>query len=128
MKVLFDAVALVWPHAEDRRVAVAVRRLLLNASAEVPVSAAGAWEIATKARLGKRHGVQRVLSDFAALAAADHFTLLPMTHAHAALAGGFDVDHRDPFDRMLAAQALIEQATLLTSDAEFSSFGVTTRW
>ena len=54
--------------------------------------------------------------------------MMPMTHQHALLAGGFDVLHRDPFDRMLAAQALVEDAVLVSSDPVMASFGASILW
>ena len=72
--------------------------------------------------------MQRLLADFDQLMAADNFTHLPMTHRHALLGGSFDVPHRDPFDRMLAAQAVLEGATLLTNDAQLSMFEIATHW
>ena len=107
---------------------MAVRELVQDRGNEVLISAACAWEIATKARIGKLLGVQRLLADFDQLMAADNFTHLPMTHRHALLGGSFDVPHRDPFDRMLAAQAVLEGATLLTNDAQLSMFEIATHW
>lgn len=92
------------------------------------ISAASVWEIATKARIGKLHGLQRLLSDFDALLDADGFGHLAIRHDHARLAGAFELPHRDPFDRMLAAQALIEEAVLLSNDAAVAAFGCETRW
>ena len=128
MKVLLDTHALIWWSSNDPRLSMVARELIQNPDTQVLVSAASAWEIATKARLGKLHGVQRLLSDFDALLAADGFTHLPITHQHALLAGSFDLAHRDPFDRMLAAQALIENAVLLSNDPELRVFAVATHW
>jgi PIN domain nuclease of toxin-antitoxin system len=128
VKLLLDTHALLSWCADDPRLSAAARAAIGHSEHEVLVSAASAWEIATKARLGKLAGVERLLSDFAALMAADHFTLLPMSHAHALLAGSFAQAHRDPFDRMLAAQALIEDAQLVTNDAALDAFGVRCVW
>jgi PIN domain nuclease of toxin-antitoxin system len=77
--------------------------------------------------IGKLAGVARLLSDFDALIAGEGFKHLSMSHRHAILAGGFSVAHRDPFDRMLVAQAMSESAVLLSNDAELSAFGVARR-
>lgn len=128
MKLLLDTHTLLWWYADDDRLSTAARAAIRRTDHEVLVSAASAWEIATKARLGKLSGVERLLSGFGSLLEADRFTLLPMTHAHALLAGGFAQAHRDPFDRMLAAQALIEDATLVTNDGALHAFGIRTLW
>lgn len=128
MKLLLDTHALLWWCADDARLSPAARGAIQQPANDVFVSAASAWEISTKARLGKLSGVQRLLSGFEELMAADHFVLLPMTHQHALLAGGFTLEHRDPFDRMLASQALIEGATLLTNDPALQAFGADTLW
>jgi len=128
MKLLLDTHALLWWSANDQRLSTTARAAIAHADSEVWVSAASAWEIATKARIGKLKGVERLLSHFEAFMAADRFLLLPMHHPHALLAGSFAQDHRDPFDRMLAAQALIENATLVTNDAALRDFGAETVW
>jgi PIN domain nuclease of toxin-antitoxin system len=124
VKVMLDTHALLWWLADDPRLSATAREVIANAENEIWVSAASAWEIATKARIGKLAGVTRLLSDFDALIASEGFKHLAMTHRHAILAGGFDVAHRDPFDRMLVAQAMSENAVLLSNDAELSAFGV----
>ncbi len=128
MKLLLDTHALLWWCADDARLSSAARSAIQHDTNDVMVSAASAWEISTKARLGKLSGVERLLSGFEELMAADRFVLLPMTHKHALLAGGFALEHRDPFDRMLASQALIEGATLLTNDPAIQTFGADTLW
>jgi PIN domain nuclease of toxin-antitoxin system len=124
VKVLLDTHALLWWFADDARLSATAREVIANADNEIWVSAASAWEIATKARIGKLAGVARLLSDFDALIAGEGFKHLAMTHRHAILAGGFSIAHRDPFDRMLVAQAMSESAVLLSSNAELSAFGV----
>ena len=128
MKLLLDTHTLLWWYADDARLSAAARAAIRQTEREVLVSAASAWEIATKSRLGKLGGVERLLSGFASLMETDGFVLLPMTHAHALLAGSFAQAHRDPFDRMLAAQALIEDATLVTNDSALDAFGLRTLW
>ena len=92
------------------------------------VSAASIWEMATKHRRGRWPEVAMLLVDPEATLAAERMTGLPMTFAHARAAGQLTWDHRDPFDRMLAAQAIAEQATLVTADPIFAGVGVTTLW
>ena len=92
------------------------------------VSAACALEIAIKFRLGKLPGAEAVIHDFNKLIAADGFEHLAITHQHALMAGAFDVAHRDPFDRMLAAQSAIEGAALVSNDAAIKLFRVKCHW
>ena len=128
MRLLLDTHALLWWCANDQRLSAEARRVIALSANEVLVSAASAWEIATKARIGKLAGVERLLSNFDELMEADRFVRLPITHRHALLAGRFEVEHRDPFDRMLASQAMLENATLISNDPALGAFGVATLW
>lgn len=86
------------------------------------------WEIATKQRLGMLDEVPQAADRFAELVTADGFRHLPITYLHSLRAGAYEVAHRDPFDRMLAAQSELERLTLVTKDPTFSLFGVATLW
>lgn len=92
------------------------------------VSAASAWEVAAKQRLGKLDSAPRATERFADLAAANGFAHLPVTYLHGLRAGGYDCAHRDPFDRMLAAQSEVERLTLVTRGPAFEQFGTKTLW
>jgi PIN domain nuclease of toxin-antitoxin system len=87
-----------------------------------------AWEIATKERIGKLIGPIAIASRFLDLVAADGFELLPISARHAITAGMHVGAHRDPFDRLLAAQAVLDDLTLVSRDAAFSDLGVTPLW
>ena len=128
MRLLLDTHALIWWWTADDRLSAAARSAIADEGNEVFVSAASAWEISTKQRLGKLAGVPDAVAQFDASVAADGFAHLPMTHRHALRAGAFPQDHRDPFDRMLAAQAEIEQLVLLTRDPAFALFDAQTVW
>ena len=128
VKVLLDTHTLLWWYANDPRLSTYASDIIRARSTEVLVSAASAWEIATKARVGKLSGVERLTSDFDTLISRDGFKHLAVTHHHALLAGSFVHVHRDPFDRMLAAQGLIEDALLLSNDAELKAFGARVAW
>lgn len=119
---------MLWWFTDDRQLSATAREVVGDETADVFVSAASAWEIATKHRLGKLAGVPDAVTRFADLVAADGFTHLPITYLHSLRAGGYDVDHRDPFDRMLAAQSEIEHLSLVTRDPAFSLFGTATIW
>jgi PIN domain nuclease of toxin-antitoxin system len=128
VRVLVDTHALLWWWTNDSGLSDHARDLLQDESNEILVSAASAWEIATKYRLGKLGIGREPVERFDELVGLDGFTHLPVTHAHALRAGSLDTEHRDPFDRMLAAQSFIENAPLLTRDPIFKELRITTTW
>jgi PIN domain nuclease of toxin-antitoxin system len=128
MAFLLDTHALLWWFTDDPRLSPEARRVIEEDSNEVHVSAASAWEISTKERLGKLGGIPQASIRFAELVRADGFSLLPMTHLHALRAGAYQVEHRDPFDRMLAAQSELEGLILITRDPAFAAFEIRTLW
>ena len=128
MRLLLDTHALLWWVTDDERLGRAARQAIADPANEVFVSAASAWEIATQLRLGKLEGVPQVSERYAELVAADGFQHLAIDHRHALRAGGYTVEHRDPFDRMLAAQSELEQMPLVTRDPVFTLFGTRTFW
>lgn len=95
---------------------------------EILVSAASAWEISTKSRLGKLPGAEAVAEDVSGCIASQGFAALPITVAEAQRAGALPSVHRDPFDRMLAAQCLARGMPIVTNDPAFESFAVEIRW
>ncbi len=128
MKLLLDTHALLWWWKDDPRLSKRVARTIADDANTVLVSAASAWEIATKHRIGKLPGAKSALHEFNELIVADGFSHLAVSYQHALKAGGFPIEHRDPFDRMLAAQSIIEGATLVTNDAAMRSFRVKCFW
>ncbi|MFT3804276.1 MAG: type II toxin-antitoxin system VapC family toxin [Burkholderiaceae bacterium] len=128
MRLLLDTHVLLWWFTDDDRLSARARALIGDQRNEVFVSAASAWEIATKYRLGKLPGLDEVISQYTDLLAADGFQSWPVTHVHALRAGGYEADHRDPFDRMLAAQSELDGLRLVTIDGAFASFGIETVW
>ena len=109
------------------------RLLALAEAGEEPasavlVSAASAWEIATKHRIGKLPGAAAVAHDLGECIAGQGFAALPISLADAARAGGLAGSHRDPFDRMLIAQALGADLTLVSNEALFDGYGVRRLW
>jgi PIN domain nuclease of toxin-antitoxin system len=125
-QILLDTHALIWWAAGNKALSKKLKRLIEDERTKVFVSAATAWEIATKVRLGKLKwtGPESVES----YCIGQGFELLPVTFAHAERAGSWPQQHGDPFDRMLAAQSKIEGLPLGTNDPAIEPFGVETIW
>lgn len=121
MRLLLDTNALLWWEEDSERLG-AVARAAIGASEFVYVSAASAWEAEIKQALGKlvfADDVQEMIS-------ANGFIELPVSVRHAAALRSLGRFHRDPFDRMLVAQALVEECTLVTADRDLARYGVPT--
>ena len=128
MRLLLDTHAFLWWVTDDERLSAAAKLAIADADNQIFVSAASAWEIATKQRLGKLDGVPRAGERFSELVMADGFQHLAVDHRHALRAGGYVLEHRDPFDRMLAAQSELEALPLVTRDPAFALFGTRILW
>ena len=128
MKLLLDTHTLLWWWKDDPRLSKRASTAIADEGNTVFVSAASAWEIATKLRIGKLPGAERAVREFNELIVADGFGHLAISYLHALKAGGFDIEHRDPFDRMLAAQSIIEGATLVTDNPNLKLFRVKSFW
>lgn len=128
MRILLDTHALIWWLAGDKQLPSAARKAIADESNEVFVSAASAWEVTTKHRLGKLPGAGPLAVDFAREVHAQGFQPLAISLEHGQVAGNLPSDHRDPFDRMLAAQARGEHMALISNDTVFDDFGVTRIW
>jgi PIN domain nuclease of toxin-antitoxin system len=120
MRFLLDTSAVLLALAEPERLTAGARAALEDPTSTAIVSAASIWEIAIKRSLGKLVAPDEILE---AVRAAG-FETLDMTPEHAERAGTLPPHHRDPFDRMLVAQALVEGCTLLTRDDALAAYGV----
>ena len=125
-RLLLDTHALIWWANGDKALGRKVRRLIEDDDTTVLVSAASAWEIATKVRLGRLKWSAE--GSPASYCAGQRFELLPVSFAHGERAGSWPQSHGDPFDRMLAAQAEIERIPLATNDPAMEAFGVEILW
>jgi PIN domain nuclease of toxin-antitoxin system len=128
VKLLLDTHAVVWWWLDDPRLTATARAAIAATGNTVCVSAASAWEIATKNRLGKWPDVERIVDEFPSLLRRSRFAPLAISVEHARLAGMLAGSHRDPFDRMLIAQSREEQAALVTADPALRDFGVPVIW
>jgi PIN domain nuclease of toxin-antitoxin system len=128
VRLLLDTHALIWWMEDSPRLSVSARDAIADVGNTVAVSAASAWEITTKHRLGKLPMSDVVARDLAMQVQSQGFTLLDISFRHACLAGALGHEHRDPFDRMLIAQALADGLTLVSIETVFDAFGVTRLW
>jgi PIN domain nuclease of toxin-antitoxin system len=115
-RLLLDTHALLWWLADPKQLSAKAHAAIGDPEHQVLVSAASAWELATKVRLGKLEMGQQLLSQLPDVLASQGFELLPILFSHGLRAGGYPQAHRDPFDRLLAAQAELENLTLVTLD------------
>lgn len=128
MRLLLDTHAFLWWLDGDRRLSRRGRAAIGDPGNQVFVSAASAWELSTKARLGKLAGALDVVSDIGGCLASQGFEELPISVIHAQRAGGLRIDHRDPFDRMLIAQAQMEDLPMVSNETLFDALGVQRVW
>ena len=128
MRYLLDTHTLLWALFEDELISPRGRKLILSPANELLVSAASAWEIATKHRLGKLPQAQALTGNFIPTIAAAGYLLLPISVEHALRAGSLPGDRRDPFDRMLAAQSIHDDIPLLSNDEQLDVFGLRRIW
>jgi PIN domain nuclease of toxin-antitoxin system len=125
---LLDTHALLWWLDGDERLSANARQAIADPQAAIFVSAASAWEIATKVRIGKLPGAIDVAERFSAILADQSFKPLAIGIEHARRAGLMPGEHRDPFDRMLIAQAEIEALCLVSNEKCFDRFGLERLW
>jgi PIN domain nuclease of toxin-antitoxin system len=128
MDLLLDTHALLWWLAGDPSLPAAARAAIADDNNAVFISAASAWEIATKHRLGKLPGVSAIVADLEGAIVEQGFTGLAITVRHGQVAGALPGSHRDPFDRMLIAQAMVNNLVFVSNEQAFDAYGVTWLW
>ena len=128
MRFLLDTHTLLWWMFDDPKLSIAARETIAEPDHEILVSAASAWEIATKHRIGKLPEAGDIVQQLPAYLRRARFTELGISVEHALLAGNLPGPHRDPFDRMLMAQATILNMPLITTDSIFRDYGVQVLW
>ncbi len=128
MRLLLDTHAVTWWLLDDPRLSRRAGAAIAAPESVVFVSAASAWEIATKVRLGKMPEMSAILHRYELDIAEERFRVLAIEQRHSLRAGSLAGPHGDPFDRMLAAQALSLDLTVVTRDAELAAFGCEVLW
>jgi PIN domain nuclease of toxin-antitoxin system len=128
MRLLLDTHTLLWWLSENPSLPASARKLIANKNNDVLVSAASAWEIATKVRLGRLPIAIDLAHDFSAYLERERFDALAVSVEHGVRAGLLPGPHKDPFDRMLIAQALGEHLAVVSNDVVFDGYGVKRTW
>jgi PIN domain nuclease of toxin-antitoxin system len=128
LDLLLDTHAFLWWLAGDAALSTPACAAIEDTANTIFVSAASAWEITTKFRIGKLPGAASIVADLTGVLATQGFVRLPISFAHAQAAGALPGPHRDPFDRMLMAQAMLDDITLLSNEQRFDAYGVRRLW
>ena len=128
MRLLLDTHALIWWLLGDPGLSRNARAGIADNDNAVFISAVSAWEISTKYRIGKLPAAAIFAADVAGAAESQGFDELPINLHHGQLAGSLPGPHRDPFDRMLAAQALLADLVLVSNETMFDRYGVRRLW
>ncbi len=128
MRLLLDTHTLIWWLAGDDALSDRARDEIADENNPVAVSAASAMEIATKFRIGKLSQAEILARNFESIVAEQGFAELAISVHHARLAGEMNIDHKDPFDRLLIAQAQAEDMVLVSNEAPFDAIAVKRLW
>ena len=128
MRALLDTHAFLWWIADSSRLSESAYRAIADEENDIAVSAASAWEIATKHRLGRLPSADALASDIGVYIARQGFDEMSVTVDDASRAGALPQHHRDPFDRMLIAQALSRDLFLISNESLFDLYGVRRLW
>ena len=128
IEVVLDTCSLLWWWSIPERLTPRVRAIIGDPGTSVYISVASAWEIATKYRIGKLPSGERIMSEWEHRMTVDRFQEIGITTLHAFRAGTFPGPHRDPFDRMIAAQSMLERVPVVTPDKQIETLGAERIW
>jgi PIN domain nuclease of toxin-antitoxin system len=126
--LLLDTCAVYWWHVGAPQLSNKARLAISRPGVSLFVSASTAWEMVTKWRSGRQPEFGALASNFAAILAVQGFRELPISVDHAVQAANLPLHHKDPFDRIIIAQALLEGLAIVTGDPVFDQYGVTRTW
>ena len=128
MRALLDTHTLLWWLSDDPALSPPAKKIIAEVKNTLVVSAASAWEIGTKVCLGNLPTAAGLAADFAGHIEREGFQMLPISIEHGIRAGLLPGSHKDPFDRMLIAQAQAENLPILSNETVFDSYGVRRIW
>jgi PIN domain nuclease of toxin-antitoxin system len=128
LNLLLDTHALIWWALEDKRLPRRASQAIADPDNTAYISAASSWEMAIKFKMGKLPEAAPLIANLRGGAGLDDFTDLAISREHAIRAGLLDFEHKDPFDRLLIAQAEIEGLTLISNEQLFDRFGIARLW
>jgi PIN domain nuclease of toxin-antitoxin system len=128
VRLLLDTHALIWWMSSSPSLPDTVKRLMSGRENTIFVSAASAWEMATKVRLGRLPAASDITRNFQEYLSQSGFESLPVSAEHGIRAGLLPGPHQDPFDRMLIAQAEIEKLIIVSNEKIFDQYGVRRVW
>ncbi len=128
MRALLDTHALLWWLSDDPGLTRTARKIIAETRNTIVVSAASAWEIATKVRLGKLPTAADFVEDFCAQIEREGFHFLSISPEHGIRGGLLPGPHKDPFDRMLIAQSQAENIPVISNERIFEAYGVRRLW
>jgi PIN domain nuclease of toxin-antitoxin system len=128
VRALLDTHTLLWWLSDDSALTRPARKVIADVKNTIVASAASAWEIATKVRLGKLPSAASLAADFTGHLNREGFQLLSISADHGIRAGLLPGSHKDPFDRMLIAQAQAENLPILSNESLFDAYGLRRIW
>lgn len=128
MRLLLDTHALLWWLSDDDALPASAKKVISDKRNQILVSSASAWEITTKFRLGRLPAAVTLVHDFAGYLRGERFEVLPVSLEHGVRAGLLPGPHRDPFDRMLIAQAQAENVAIISNEKVFDGYGIRRVW
>jgi PIN domain nuclease of toxin-antitoxin system len=127
MKILLDTHSFIWFVEDDPRLTIGIKRIIEKPSNEIYLSIASIWEMAIKMQL-KKLMINKSIEEIIDLAILNGFELLPILPEHIIKLTTLDFHHRDPFDRIILAQGLVENQEIISSDVIFDSYGIKRIW
>jgi len=128
MRLLIDSHAIVWWMTDDPRLSPVARQMLGSAQYERFLSLASLWELSLKVAAGRLQGIGSTMDNLRQASAKQAIEILPITYEHILRVESLPLNHADPFDRLLVAQALEEGLTILTADRTLSRHPVSILW
>ncbi len=128
MRFLLDTHAMLWWLASDPRISDFARETIADGKTRLVWSMVSSWEVSIKVGIGKLTLGRPLAELFSEIVSRQGVELLPITHDHCTLLGELPVEHRDPFDRMLVAQAQAERLPILSADPKLSRYDVEVLW